>query len=261
MEAQFSEDFKKLFLLSFTKEIIKQFFDPNLVKLQAMVEERERDQPTRQQFVSVQEKTQVPVKISPPIYVTSENFSPIPSIMSTTPERNPLRPEMRRIPGRVNIQRRQTLRPGVKSSLYIPEPSLPSHLDYLKPIATNVEMDLQKLSILIKDPAVKIIECNPEEKVKVSGNMGTKTTGIIMTKEDIDGIVDKFAITSKIPAEEGIYRVVVGNLILSAIISEVIGSRFILKKIMPASNRQYLPAQRGLPRRTILKEETIIKHI
>jgi len=138
---------------------------------------------------------------------------------------------------------------------------LPPHLGYLKPIPTNVEIDLGKLNPLIKDSAVRILEVNPEEKVRVTGTMGTRVTGIILTKEEIDGIIEKFAIASKIPVEEGIYRVVVGKLIMAAIISEVIGSRFIIRKIMPTINRPYPTMQRPMPVRTVIRKETTIKRL
>ena len=89
-----------------------------------------------------------------------------------------------------------------------------------------------KLNPLIKDPAVRTIEVNPDEKVIVTGTMGTKPTSIILSKEDIDKIIKKFSETAKIPVYEGIFRVVVGKLILSAIISDVVGSKFIIKKMM-----------------------------
>jgi len=248
MEAKSSEDYKKLFLLAFTRELILHSLNKDIIKLQEIVKTKEVVKPKP---VSVMQK--IPMQIR-----TEKVFTPIPSIMSTIPERRPMIQPMRKIPGRVTIQRRRTLRPGVKSSLYIPEPSLPSHLEYLKPTPTNVEIDLGKLNPLIKDPAVRMIEVNPDEKIKVIGTMGTRTTGIILTKEEIDGIIDKFSMSSKIPAEEGIYRAVVGKLILSAIISEVIGSRFIIRKIMPVINQPYRTQQR-IPMRTLVRKETIIK--
>ena len=62
--------------------------------------------------------------------------------------------------------------------------------------------------------------------------MGTKRTNIILSKEDISDVIKKFSETTKIPLQEGIFRVAIGKLILSAIISEVIGSKFIIKKMM-----------------------------
>ena len=44
--------------------------------------------------------------------------------------------------------------------LRIPEIRLPPRLQYLRPRPTELEIDLAKLNPLVKDQAVKIIECN-----------------------------------------------------------------------------------------------------
>ena len=58
-----------------------------------------------------------------------------------------------------------------------------------------------------------------------------QNTNIILNKEEIEDIIKIFVQKSKIPAGEGIYTVVVGKLIFSAIISDVIGSKFSIKKM------------------------------
>ena len=139
------------------------------------------------------------------------------------------------------------MRTAQPQRLYIPEAKLPAHLEYLKPIpSAGVEIDLFKLNPLIRDAAVRAIESNPDEPVIVSGSMGIKPTNIILNKEDIDRVIGKFSEMAKIPTSEGVYRVVVGNLILSAIISEVVGSRFIIKKMAYQIPNQTPPA--NLPR-------------
>lgn len=155
------------------------------------------------------------------------------------------------------IIQRPSMRPSNKM-LFIPEPTLPKHLEYLKPLPPSsaeekVEIDLGKLNILLKDPAVKIIEGSPEERVRVMGAMGTRMTDIILTKDEVDIIIKKFSDISKIPTIEGIYRVVVGNLILSAIISEVVGSRFVIKKMpnQPVQQPQQMP-QKISPKNEII---------
>lgn len=123
---------------------------------------------------------------------------------------------------------RRTLRPILR----IPEPRFPLRLQYLKPIPTNVEIDIGKLNPLARDPMVEVIECDgPGKSIIVKGAMGSKTTKIILTKEEIEQIVQNFSETAKIPLYEGVFRVVVGRLILLAIISGVVSSKFIIKKM------------------------------
>jgi len=116
--------------------------------------------------------------------------------------------------------------------LTIPQPRLPPALQHLRPTPTNVQIDLGKLNPLIKDPVVDSIDCNgPDEKILVR-TPKIKKTNIILNKEEIDEIIQRFAQTAKIPIQEGIFKVAVGRLIITAIISSVIGSRFTIKKMM-----------------------------
>jgi len=214
----FSDDFKKFFLIKFTEELIKHSEKIELRKLEGIIEKKERKRNApRREFV----KTELGITIP-----------------------------LEKIPAR-QIRRTARVREIAKPSLFIPEPKLPEHLEYLKPMPTpGVEIDLWKLNPLIKDPAVRIIEVNPDEKVLVTGAMGTRPANIILNKEDIDRVLNEFSKVSKIPVEEGVYRIVVGNLILSAVISEVIGSKFMIRKMTVPSRQQYsqIPQMPRLPR-------------
>jgi len=210
MSQTFSDDFKRFFFIQFTEQLIKHSEKMELRKLQGLIDLKER-----------------------------RKFIPRKKIIKTEFEVLPNReiiagPALRKGTTRVVEMQRP--------SLFIPEPKLPPHLAYLKPIPTaGVEIDLWKLNPLIKDRSVKIIEVNPDEKVIVTGAMGTKPTGIVLNKEDIIRVMEEFSKISKIPIEEGVYRVVAGNLILSAVVSEVVGSRFIIKKMVAPKKPQYTP--------------------
>ena len=93
-----------------------------------------------------------------------------------------------------------------------------------------------KLNPLIKDRVVRNIACNgPDKNIMVKGMMGRKITNIILSEEEINQTIKKFSEIAKIPVYEGIFKVAVGRLILSAIISKVVGSKFIIKKMMEYS--------------------------
>jgi hypothetical protein len=120
----------------------------------------------------------------------------------------------------------------IPAPLKIPESRLPETVQYLRPIPTSRMIDLGKLHPLIRDPLVKVIECNgPDEKIIVIGAMGRKNTKIILTKEEIDNTINKFSEAAKIPVHEGVFKVVFGTLIFSAMISEVVSSKFLIRKM------------------------------
>ena len=118
--------------------------------------------------------------------------------------------------------------------LRIPEPGLPKTVSYLKPQPTAEGIDIAKLNVLARDPLVKVIECNgPGENILVTGMMGRKPTSIRLNSGEIEEIVGKFAAASRIPVNEGLFKAAVGNLVISAVISETVGIKFIIRKISP----------------------------
>ena len=205
---RFSKNFKRLFLLHFTRELIRHSASGELLQLQNLMKGQIKE-----------EKKQIIHSIK----------------RSITKKKETLKEDdldfykiFKRIKPKFYSQTRM---------LTIPEPKLPPHLQYLKPVPKDIKIDLEKLDPLIQDPAVKVIESNgPDEHVIVRGTMGVKPTNTVLSKEEIDRIIKKFSEISKIPMHEGIYRVVVGRLMLSAIVSEVVGSKFMIKKMLYTPN-------------------------
>jgi len=128
--------------------------------------------------------------------------------------------------------------PPQKRVLRIPAPKLPQRFSYLKPSPEKTNIELGKLNYLINDPAVRAIECQgPNTEIFVSGAMGRKKTSIVLSNNEINQIIDKFSQETKIPAGEGVYRVVAGNLVFSAVISNVTNTRFIIRKLAPQNQQ------------------------
>ena len=108
----------------------------------------------------------------------------------------------------------------------------PKHLQEIRPAATSETIELGKIDSLIKDPNVVTIETSGQnQKIVVTGKMGRQPTGIILTKEDIDEIINRFSKVAKIPTQEGSLKIVYGSLILDANISSEKNSSFIIRKI------------------------------
>ncbi|MBI2044353.1 hypothetical protein HYT24_03250 [Candidatus Pacearchaeota archaeon] len=117
--------------------------------------------------------------------------------------------------------------------LVIPQPKLPERFQYLKPLPSEKQIDLGKLNPFLKDPMVVYIECNgPGQEIIVNGKMGRKRTGIFLDRQEIEDIVNYFSVQTKIPVGEGVYNVVYGKYQFSAIVSEMLGAKFTLKKML-----------------------------
>jgi hypothetical protein len=116
--------------------------------------------------------------------------------------------------------------------LVIPHVQLPPRFQYLKPTPTRINIDLGKINPLVKDPLVGEIECQgANQKIIVSGTMGRRKTDISLTRDEIEETIGRFSEVSKIPVQEGVFKVVVGSFIFSAVVSNLITSRFIIKKM------------------------------
>lgn len=185
-----SNDFRKFFLLEFTKELIKHSEKADLLELEFILKENK---------LKKQEKIKK-------IINTKKLSQEIPEIIFKT-----------------NIPIQKTLK--------IPEPRLPRWLQYMKPTATSKKINLDKLNSLINDPKIISIECNGTDKKVIVKTPQTNLTNINLSKKEIKNIIEKFSQESKIPVSQGVFKVVVGNLIFSAIISDIVDSKFIIRKI------------------------------
>jgi hypothetical protein len=215
-------EFKEYFLLSFTKAILNHLSEKHK---QILIEKNLFD-----------EKKSIKGKIedSRKDFNSSEEFyqksilkkileDPIMSLINSRKISSVSTEKMKNIPVK-NVFKNRILK--------ISEPKLPSHLQYLQPIPVEKTIELGKIEALIKDSAVKIIECHgPDERIKVKGLMGSKPTSIILNEEEIKSIIKEFSKKSKIPIHEGVYRVAVGCFVLSAIISNAIPPKFIIEKM------------------------------
>jgi len=193
-----SQDFRKFFLLEFTKQIIKNTKTEAIYELQERLKNQDRLNKEK-----IKERKQETKEI--PKRSFEEEIKKSLIVPSQT----------RRIP----------------MILRIPEPKLPPHLQYLRPYAIGIEMDLGKLNSLLKDPAVNEIECQGDDTyVVVRGQMGQKQTDTILNEEEINQIINTISTTAKIPKEEGFFKAVIGRINFSAIISEN-GSKFVIRKM------------------------------
>ncbi len=220
-----SKDFRKFFLLTFTKELIKN----SSPKLKEKIEEN-----TKIILKKPEQKT-----ITTPIeYASSQIQKNIPK----QPKR--IKPQFKPLPRPSSYQ---------QSRVNIPPARLPSHLKNIRPVPRKKEIDLGKLNPLIRNPVIRSIECDgPEEKLIIN-NPGERKINLSLTKEEINNIIKKFAESANIPInEEGVFRVAVGKLVLSAIISKVVGSKFIIKKIRnptpprPMRQRYFPPKKQNM---------------
>lgn len=244
-ELDFSQ-FKKFFLLEFTRQLIRHSASPDAFKLQEALEKEKIDRLEKEKKKikeRIQEREKEIQKLG------EKNLSTSATEVKWGKRTKEIRSIVHPVIGMIGSRETPHFNPFIKNfkrvDLSIPESKFPVHIQYIKPSPINKEIELGKINPLIRDSMVRVIECHgPGENLVVQGNMGTKKTGIILSREEINEAIEKFSRETKIPIQEGIFKVVAGRLVLMAIISEVVGSKFIIKKMLT-------PSSPSLPKRPI----------
>jgi hypothetical protein len=200
-----SDQFKALFLLRIVKEMIRNSETEDLDKLGSIIKKKRNEK-----------------RKSSDGYFKEKYPEHIPSIMYRHQEA------------------RQAIRPPPTPTFQ--EFSMPETNPYMPaPQQRNIQLNLGRLNNLIRDPNVTSIECpGPEENITIRGPRGTRVINLFLSKDEVHQILQIFSQVSKIPIEEGVVRIMVGRLSLSAVVSDVLGSRFIIKKAMQQPQSQFM---------------------
>jgi hypothetical protein len=233
--------FKKFFLLEFTKQLIKNSGPSDILKLQTILE-KEKEEKIEEVKKKVKDREENPStkyreieegKIKERRSIVHARVGMFET--QQVPHINPFKDTFGKL-----FKKDHFVDPFKKIGLSIPDSKFPVHIQYIKPVPMNNEIELGKLDPLIRDPMVRIIECyGPGENIVVQGNMGTKKTAIILDREEIDNIIQRFSRETRIPVTEGIFKVVAGRLMILAIISEIVGSKFTIKKMLYEQQQVY----------------------
>jgi len=94
----------------------------------------------------------------------------------------------------------------------------------------------KKLEPLLKDKTVLLIECpGPGKNILVKRYNQKNITRIVLSQSEISKIINEFSEKARIPIIGGILKAAVDNLIISAVVSEYVGSRFVITKLTPYS--------------------------
>lgn len=145
----------------------------------------------------------------------------------------------------VEHQMKERIIPPRKPS-FVPRVIPSSRIEGLKPSITEAPtpekmpsvpvQDYGKINNLLNDPSVSSIECSGPTKRIIVVRFGQKqTTNIELSDKEIKGILDRIADKAHVPLSEGVFRAAVDNFSINAVVSEILGSKFLIKKNTPYS--------------------------
>jgi hypothetical protein len=259
-------ELRERFLISFTKALVNNFFsDTQKAEIREEYQKLLREAKRKEE----RKKPKLKVKLAPPIKrppmkpmsrpgiqttMTSPPQAPSPgqarmtgpmppgygSSSPMTPgfpgyQRHPRRPP-RRAPPRQQPQ----MKP-------IPKQPQKTKLDQYRVIGTSSiippaysdqgfvdTLNLGKLEPILRDPSVSSVEVpGPGKNILVNKSGSIQTTQFSLNEDEIDSMITDVSNKTRIPVSQGIYKTAVNDLLVTAVVSDYVGSRFIIQKKRP----------------------------
>ena len=214
------ESLNTIFLRLFVKELIKNI-EPSPLSIETRKDFKQSRPLMKHSLLQIRKPMQ---KIVP---------MPVPKHFPTKPissKKDSFAPQT--IPGQMNRPITQEMHASLKPTQTFESFPRPEKEKLVTRLSQS--RDIGKLNMFLKDPRVQSIECpGPNKNVLVRKNGVIQKTKLILTAEDIKNIIQEFSIKTRIPLIEGTFKAAFGNLIMTAVISEFVGSRFVLQKKNP----------------------------
>lgn len=231
------KDYRTLFLKEFTKSLIlnskpkRDLFPnhpvkPNLSQLVNLPENQLIEDMTSSIKQTTEISVQMPQQTMPQMKTPLPRSQPNPMTVNL-PQRNRLQPTQQQMPLQ-NIQ--------IKSMMprFSQNPEIASISPNPQPPPQG--FSLIKIDSLIRDNQITAIECAGPGKPLIVRSLGrVSPTRISLSEEEIKKIIETYSLYSRIPMMEGVFKAAVGNTLITAVISDFVGSRFIINKFTPYS--------------------------
>ena len=96
---------------------------------------------------------------------------------------------------------------------------------------TTSLLDLPKIDSLLSDPGVQTVECpGPDKPVLLYKNGAIVQSKLKLNAEEINEIMKDISEKTRIPLMSGVFKAAYGNLVITSVVSEFVGTRFIVQK-------------------------------
>ncbi len=156
----------------------------------------------------------------------------------------PLRPFPQKLRKQMAFKAQQN-----KSYFKPPRPSQPQLIQSIaapRPRSSIIQklniIGMSKIENLLYDPTIQTLECpGPAKQVLVYKSGVIQATNISLTNEEINKIMNEISEKARIPLIPGIFKAAIGDFIVTAVISEFVGTRFIIQKKAPSPSPSEIP--------------------
>jgi hypothetical protein len=121
----------------------------------------------------------------------------------------------------------------------IPVKKMGNQSDELMPSITQqkTEIGYSKIDSILADPKVQTVECpGPNKQILIYKGGMIQTANFSLSSEEIKTVMKDISEKTRIPVMSGVFKAAFGELIVTAVISEFVGTRFILQKKQPSAS-------------------------
>ncbi len=227
---QTSNQFRVFFLMQFSKEVLRNSTSYDLEALQKILKKKTQEKILGREREIKNNKKQIEELIKKrkqlnqeQIQITSGKVKT--KVVESETLRKPQIISPIALPRNTNVNYRYQER--------IPQVQIPySPYQGVLPSPSNEKIDLGDLNIYLDDPSISSVECNgPETLLIIRRGRELRRSDIVLTNDQIQEILRAFSRAAKIPINEGVFRVAIGRVILTAQVSGELGTKFILSKM------------------------------
>jgi hypothetical protein len=94
----------------------------------------------------------------------------------------------------------------------------------------------QQIENFLRNPAVQLIECSgPGKNILLKVKNKINMTRLVLNERGIEEVITNYANQAGVPVMGGVLKAAVDDLVISAVVSEYVGSRFIISRKSPYS--------------------------
>ena len=201
---------EEIFIVNFIRQVIK---SSNNFKKNSNIIEKRAERILEEEIKKPERIIEIPIQ--PQKQLAEKRFLPIPS------------QRMRLVGPSMRIQQNLGVQEITgKPSNYITIEPAPN------PAKKVNELNLGQLKPLIANPSIISVECPGPDKPIILNKSGLiQTTPIILSSEEINTIMNEISERTKIPLIGGVFKAALGDMIITALISEFLGTRFVIQRM------------------------------
>jgi len=89
-----------------------------------------------------------------------------------------------------------------------------------------------KIDTLLRNSMISLIECfGPDKPLGIVLRGMKQRTKIVLSKDEIKNFLEKIAGEARVPLIEGVFHAAVDDFVINSVVSDEIGSRFVLRRV------------------------------